>query len=85
VPDDLSEALTADPAAADFFATLDGQNRYAILYRIQDAKKPETRVRRIEKYVAMLAEQKEEALPLKLSASPSCGAHCSASSSATRE
>lgn len=59
VPDDLAEALAANPAAAEFFATLDGQNRYAILYRIQDAKKRETRVRRIEKYVAMLAEQKK--------------------------
>jgi uncharacterized protein YdeI (YjbR/CyaY-like superfamily) len=55
VPDDLAAALTADPAAAAFFETLDRQNRYAILYRIQDAKKAETRARRIEKYVAMLA------------------------------
>lgn len=59
VPDDLAEALAANPAAAEFFATLNGQNRYAILYRIQDVKKPETRVRRIEKYVAMLAERKK--------------------------
>jgi uncharacterized protein YdeI (YjbR/CyaY-like superfamily) len=59
VPDDLAEALAANPAAAEFFATLDSRNRYAILYRIQDAKKPETRVRRVEKYVAMLAEQKK--------------------------
>ncbi|GHJ37299.1 YdeI family protein [Streptomyces sp. TS71-3] len=56
VPDDLSAALTADPAAAAFFETLDGQNRYSILYRIQEAKKDETRARRIEKYVAMLAK-----------------------------
>jgi uncharacterized protein YdeI (YjbR/CyaY-like superfamily) len=56
VPDDLAAALAADPAAAAFFETLDRQNRYAILYRIQDAKKPETRARRIEKYVAMLAK-----------------------------
>lgn len=56
VPDDLTAALTAHPAAAKFFETLDRQNPYAILYRIQDAKKPETRARRIEKYVAMLAE-----------------------------
>lgn len=56
VPDDLTAALTADPAAAAFFETLDRQNRYAILYRVQDAKKPETRARRIEKYVAMLAK-----------------------------
>ncbi|MFD0135945.1 YdeI family protein [Streptomyces sp. NPDC127159] len=56
VPEDLTAALTADPAAAEFFETLDRQNRYAILYRVQDAKKAETRARRIEKYVAMLAK-----------------------------
>jgi uncharacterized protein YdeI (YjbR/CyaY-like superfamily) len=55
VPDDLQRALAAEPAAAAFFATLDGSNRYAILYRIGDAKKPETRARRIERFVAMLA------------------------------
>jgi uncharacterized protein YdeI (YjbR/CyaY-like superfamily) len=56
VPDDLAAALNAAPAAAAFFEALDRQNRYAILYRIQDAKKAETRARRIEKYVAMLAK-----------------------------
>ncbi|MBE9499755.1 YdeI/OmpD-associated family protein [Streptomyces sp. GKU 257-1] len=56
VPEDLAAALTAVPAAAAFFETLDRQNRFAILYRIQDAKKAETRARRIEKYVAMLAK-----------------------------
>ena len=56
VPDDLAAALAANPAAAASFETLDGHNRFAILYRIQDVKKPETRARRIEKYVAMLAE-----------------------------
>jgi uncharacterized protein YdeI (YjbR/CyaY-like superfamily) len=59
VPDDLAGALAANPAAAAFFATLDSQNRYAVLYRVQDAKKPETRARRIEKFVAMLAEGKK--------------------------
>ncbi|MGH3273169.1 MAG: YdeI/OmpD-associated family protein [Streptosporangiaceae bacterium] len=59
VPDDLAEALAAHPAAAGFFATLDSQNRYAILYRIQDAKRPETRVRRIEKFVTMLAREEK--------------------------
>jgi len=54
VPDDLQRALDADPEARAFFATLDSANRYAILYRVQDAKRPETRTRRIEKYVAML-------------------------------
>ncbi|MER6678363.1 YdeI/OmpD-associated family protein [Streptomyces sp. NPDC000983] len=56
VPDDLAAALTANSAAAEFFETLDRQNRFAILYRIQDAKKAETRARRIEKYVAMLTK-----------------------------
>ncbi len=56
VPDDLQRALDQSPAAAAFFATLNSQNRYAILYRIQDAKKPETRARRIEKFMAMLED-----------------------------
>jgi uncharacterized protein YdeI (YjbR/CyaY-like superfamily) len=56
VPDDLRRALDANDRARAFFATLDAANRYAILYRVQDAKKPETRARRIAKYVAMLAE-----------------------------
>ena len=55
VPDDLQQALNANQTARAFFATLDSANRYAVLYRVQDAKRPETRARRIEKYVAMLA------------------------------
>jgi uncharacterized protein YdeI (YjbR/CyaY-like superfamily) len=55
VPPDLEAALAGDAQAQAFFATLNGANRYAILYRIQDAKKPETRARRIEKLVKMLA------------------------------
>ena len=55
VPDDLRTALDASPAAAQMFAELDGNNRYAILHRIQDAKRAETRARRIEQFVAMLA------------------------------
>ena len=55
VPDDLRAALDRDPDASERFETLDANNRYAILHRIQDAKKPETRARRIEKFVAMLA------------------------------
>lgn len=54
VPDDLRHELEKNPEASEFFADLDGRNRYAILYQIQDAKRPETRARRIEKYVAML-------------------------------
>lgn len=54
VPDDLQAALDADPAAAEAFAGLNSSNRYAILFRVHNAKKPETRARRIEKFVAML-------------------------------
>jgi uncharacterized protein YdeI (YjbR/CyaY-like superfamily) len=55
VPPDLQAALDAIPAAKAFFATLRGANRYAVLYRIQDAKTPATRQARIEKFVDMLA------------------------------
>jgi uncharacterized protein YdeI (YjbR/CyaY-like superfamily) len=54
VPPELAAALDANPTAAAFFATLKGANRYAILYRIGAAKKPETRARRIAEFVAML-------------------------------
>jgi uncharacterized protein YdeI (YjbR/CyaY-like superfamily) len=54
VPDDLRAALDANPAARDFFETLDANNRYAILYRIHDAKRADTRARRIERFVGML-------------------------------
>lgn len=54
VPDDLQRELDANPAASEFFATLDGANRYAVIYRLNDAKKPETRERRLCKFVAML-------------------------------
>jgi uncharacterized protein YdeI (YjbR/CyaY-like superfamily) len=54
VPDDLERELAARPTAKAFFETLDSQNRYAILYRLDDAKKPETRARRLAKFVAML-------------------------------
>ena len=53
VPGDLAAALAADPKAKAFFETLTGANRYAILYRVHDAKKPETRAARIAKFVQM--------------------------------
>ncbi len=56
VPDDLQAALDRDPQAREFFATLDSRNRYAILYRVQEPRRPETRARRIEQFVAMLRE-----------------------------
>jgi len=54
VPQDLEAALVANPEARKFFQTLDGANRYAILWRLQTAKKPETRTRRLAKFVEML-------------------------------
>jgi uncharacterized protein YdeI (YjbR/CyaY-like superfamily) len=54
VPDDLHSALDAYPRARRFLEQLDSRNRYAILYRLHDAKKPDTRLRRLEKFVRML-------------------------------
>jgi uncharacterized protein YdeI (YjbR/CyaY-like superfamily) len=54
VPPDLQAELSARPAAAAAFAALNKTNRYSILYRLHDAKKPETRARRLEQFVAML-------------------------------
>lgn len=55
VPDDLQAALEENPRAAAFFRTLDAGNRYAVLWRVQTAKKAETRQKRIAGLVAMLA------------------------------
>jgi hypothetical protein len=55
VPEDLQAALNRNTRARAFFATLDRANRYAVLFRIQTAKKAETRERRIRDYVEMLA------------------------------
>jgi uncharacterized protein YdeI (YjbR/CyaY-like superfamily) len=54
VPEDLARELDARPGAKAFFERLSSQNRYAILYRLHDAKRPETRARRLSKFVAML-------------------------------
>ena len=54
IPDDLERELATRPHAKEFFFRLSSQNRYSILYRLQDAKKPETRARRLAKFVAML-------------------------------
>lgn len=55
VPDDLAAALDAEPAARAMFDILTSQNRYGVLYRINAAKRADTRTRRIERFVAMLA------------------------------
>ncbi len=54
VPEDLQAQLDSHPRARGFFDQLDSRNRYAILYRLHDAKKAETRQRRLEKFVRML-------------------------------
>jgi uncharacterized protein YdeI (YjbR/CyaY-like superfamily) len=64
IPDDLAAALASDESAKRFFDKLDGANRFAIIYRVNDAKRPETRAKRIAQFVEMLA--RGEALhPLK--------------------
>jgi uncharacterized protein YdeI (YjbR/CyaY-like superfamily) len=55
VPADLSAALRANPGAQAMFDILSSQNRYAILYRIHSARRTNTRARRIEQFIAMLA------------------------------
>ena len=56
MPDDLRAALDSNPEAAKIFETLSSQNRYAILLRVHDAKRPETRRKRIAQFVERLAE-----------------------------
>lgn len=55
LPDDLAQAIAANAEAAAFFETLTSQNRYAIVFRVTNAKRAETRARRIADFVAMLA------------------------------
>jgi uncharacterized protein YdeI (YjbR/CyaY-like superfamily) len=55
VPDDFQAELDRNSAARDFFATLNGANRYAVLFRIHTAKKAETRAKRIRQLIDMLA------------------------------
>lgn len=59
VPEDLARALAGNDTARAFFERLDGANRYAILYRLADAKRPETRARRLATFMAMLSEGKK--------------------------
>ena len=57
MPRDLSAALNKNARAKAFFKTLDGANRYAVLFRVKAAKRPDTRARRIAQFVKMLAEK----------------------------
>ncbi|GAA0307570.1 YdeI/OmpD-associated family protein [Sphingomonas oligophenolica] len=64
LPDDLAAALETEPGARAFFDSLDSANRYAILYRVHEAKKPETRAARIAKFTGMCARgEKVHATP----------------------
>jgi uncharacterized protein YdeI (YjbR/CyaY-like superfamily) len=67
MPDDLQAAIDANPDAAAFFGTIDRQNRFALIFRTNGAKKPETRARRIAQFVEMLARG-ETIYPMKRSA-----------------
>lgn len=59
IPDDFQSELDKNPKAQDFFSTLDSANRYAFLYRVQAAKKPETRSAKIQKFIEMLNQQQK--------------------------
>jgi uncharacterized protein YdeI (YjbR/CyaY-like superfamily) len=59
IPDDLQAALDSNVKAKAFFATLDSANRYAVLFRVQTAKKAETRAKRIREFVDMLARHQK--------------------------
>lgn len=64
IPRDLAEALALSEPASRFFENLDRANRYSIIYRVNDAKRPETRAKRIKQFVHMLARG-ETIHPLK--------------------
>ena len=59
IPADFQAALDQNPKAKVFFATLDSNNRYAMLFRLQTAKKPETRTRRIAQFIGMLEKHEK--------------------------
>ena len=59
VPADFQAALDRIPRAKAFFATLDSRNRYAVLFRIQTAKKAETRAKRIAQFAKMLSQREK--------------------------
>ncbi len=68
VPPDLAQALARDARARAFFDKLDGANRYAILYRLQTAKRPDTRARRLQTFVEMCARHETLHPPRKTNA-----------------
>jgi uncharacterized protein YdeI (YjbR/CyaY-like superfamily) len=59
IPDDFQTAMNENQRAKEFFSSLNSINRYAILHRLQDAKKPETRASRIKIFIEMLANNQK--------------------------
>jgi uncharacterized protein YdeI (YjbR/CyaY-like superfamily) len=59
IPEDLATLLAGQPAARTFFEALDSRNRYAILFRLQTARKSETRERRLMQFVDMLSRSEK--------------------------
>jgi uncharacterized protein YdeI (YjbR/CyaY-like superfamily) len=70
VPEDLQVALDASPRAREFFQSLDGANRYAVLFRIQTVKKAETRARKIREFIEMLERNERIHPPRKMRGAP---------------
>lgn len=66
VPPDFQAALDANPQAREFFDALDRANRYAVLFRIQTAKKPETRARKIQEFIQMLKRRERIHQPRRI-------------------
>jgi uncharacterized protein YdeI (YjbR/CyaY-like superfamily) len=59
VPEDFQTAMDENQRAKEFFSSLNSINRYAILHRLQEAKRPETRATRIKKFIEMLANNQK--------------------------
>ena len=59
VPEDFKKKMEENPGTIEFFNSLNSTNRYAFLYRINDAKRPETRMQRINTFIEMLKEKKK--------------------------
>jgi uncharacterized protein YdeI (YjbR/CyaY-like superfamily) len=83
IPDDLQAALDRNPRAKAFFATLDSANRYAVLWRVQTAKRAATRAQRIGKFVDMLAKHQVASLALHRGAGNHARSRLSAGSPAS--
>ncbi|PQP86746.1 YdeI family protein [Paenibacillus sp. AR247] len=71
IPEDLERKFEEHPDAAAFFATLDSRNKYAVLFRVQSAKKPETRAKRIDQFIDML-EKRRKNISLDCASALSC-------------